>query len=58
MFLFFDAPHGVAAMSGEAIERADFGQGPQFVFIQINAQFKILDGYKWVRRRCSSRFNA
>src|SRR5690242_7983357 len=43
MVYFFDLPHGVAAMVGEAIESANFGQGSQFVFVERNAELEIFD---------------
>ena len=44
MFFFFDAPEGFAAVAGEAVQGADFGEGAEFIFVQMHARFEVFEG--------------
>ena len=52
MHRFFDTPHRGAAMLGEAIERAELGQGAESFPGKQNATFEILDRRKFPFSPC------
>ena len=44
---FFHAPHRSATMFGKTIERAQFGQGAQFVLCERHMPLQIVQRFEW-----------